>query len=47
MDGVIIGLSLPAVKVAMDLAGIHDQFRCAKKVMNIFNQLIEEANAGQ
>lgn len=37
--GDVIGLSIPAVKIVMDLCDVVDQLLCLKKVMIIFSEV--------
>lgn len=41
-DGIIIDLSLPAVKIAMDVHGIRNQLDCAERVRHAWYALREQ-----
>jgi hypothetical protein len=40
--GQIIDISLPAVKIAMDMCGVIDQKRCLKKVTRTFYHFLKK-----
>jgi hypothetical protein len=42
MSGKVISLSLPAIKVAMDICNIRNQRDCARRVKRAFSFLLEE-----
>lgn len=41
-DGVIVDLSLPAVKIAMDIHGVKDQLDCLERVRRAWYELREK-----
>lgn len=43
MDGRVIDLNFPAVKIVMDLNGVKDQKACFDKVRHTFYELLREA----
>ena len=45
MDGQVVDVSIPAVKIAMDLLGVVDQRACLAKVRKTFFQFLAEAQA--
>lgn len=46
-QGQIIDLSIPAVKIVMDLMGVEDQRECLNRVMRLFHQINAERDAEQ
>jgi hypothetical protein len=47
MEGQVVDISIPAVKIAMDLIGIKDQLACLSKVRKTFFHFIEETREKQ
>ena len=41
-QGQVVGISIPAVKIVMDLHGVKDQKGCLMKVINLFHHLQRE-----
>jgi len=40
--GQVIDISIPAIKIVMDLWGIHDQKKCLNKVRSAFHHFNKE-----
>lgn len=41
IDGRILDISIPAVKIAMDLYGIKNQLDCLNRVRKLFHRFLE------
>lgn len=41
MSGQIMDISIPAVKIAMDLCGVADQMACLTQVRRLFHHFLE------
>ena len=46
-NGRIVDISIPAVKIAMDLYGIKDQRECLNKVQKLFYHFMGRINEGE
>ena len=44
--GQIVDISIPAVKIAMDLHGVKDQIACLNRVRKLFHHFLEAKNEG-
>ena len=45
MSGQIVDISIPAVKIAMDLLGVKDQAACLLRVRKLFHHFLEKTDA--
>ena len=45
MSGQIVDISIPAVKIAMDLYGVKDQMTCLNRVRKLFHHFLETTDA--
>jgi hypothetical protein len=45
--GQVADISIPAVKVAMDLYGVKDQVSCLNQVRKLFHHFLEAQDEGQ
>jgi hypothetical protein len=45
MSGQIVDISIPAVKIAMDLLGVKDQVSCLNRVRKLFHHFLEKTDA--
>lgn len=46
VNGQIMDISIPAVKIAMDLCGVKDQMACLNRVRKLFHHFLEAQNEG-
>jgi hypothetical protein len=44
MSGQIVDISIPAVKIAMDLLGVKDQVACLNQVRKLFHHFLEKSD---
>ena len=42
--GRAVDISIPAVKIAMDLCGVNDQLACLNRVRKLFHHFLGEKN---
>ena len=42
-----IDISIPAVKIAMDLLGVENQLVCLNRVRNLFHRMAEKTDEGR
>ena len=47
MSGQIVDISIPAVKIVMDLFGVKDQVACLNQVRKLFHHFLETTDAGR
>lgn len=45
MSGQIVDISIPAIKIAMDLLGVKDQVACLNLVRKLFHHFLEKTDA--
>ena len=45
--GEIIDISIPAIKIAMELRGVRDQVECLTRVRNLFHRVQAERRNGR
>ena len=45
MSGQIVDISIPAVKIAMDILGVKDQMACLNRVRKLFHHFLEKTDA--